>query len=72
MIICSHTRHLVTTTPLPIECLAPVKEACLTELNMAVRVSSVVIPIPTRPGTDSGGTNRESQAITTNTGGNNT
>merc|ERR1719500_1094181 len=40
---------------------------CLTELNMAVRVSKVVIPIPTRPGTDSGGTKRESQAMTTKT-----
>ena len=41
----------------------------LTALNMAVRVRRVVMPMPTRPGTDSGGTNRESQAITTNTGG---
>ena len=59
----------------------------LTELNMAVRVSKVVIPIPTwidnykrfveflnfilkkstRPGTDSAGTKRESQAMMTKT-----
>ena len=34
----------------------------LTELNIAVRVRSVVIPIPTLPGTDSAGMKRDSQA----------
>ena len=36
----------------------------LTALNMAVRVRRVVMPIPTLPGTDSGGTNRDSQPST--------
>ena len=35
-----------------------------TELNIAVRVRRVVIPIPTLPGTDSAGINRDSQART--------
>ena len=35
-----------------------------TELNIAVSVRRVVIPIPTLPGTDSAGMNRESQAST--------
>ena len=34
----------------------------LTELNIAVRVRRVVIPIPTLPGTDSAEINRDSQA----------
>ena len=38
-----------------------------TELNMAVRVRRVVIPMPTLPGTDSGGMKRESQPRTTKT-----
>ena len=36
----------------------------LTELNIAVRVSRVVMPIPTLPGTDSGGMKSDSQAST--------
>ena len=36
----------------------------LTELNMAVSVRRVVIPIPTLPGTDSAEINRDSQART--------
>ena len=36
----------------------------LTELNIAVRVRRVVIPIPTLPGTDSAGINRDSQPRT--------
>merc|ERR1719206_1545225 len=35
---------------------------CRTELNIAVRVRRVVIPIPTLPGTDSAEINRDSQA----------
>ena len=34
---------------------------------MAVRVRRVVMPMPTLPGTDSAGTNSDSQASTTNT-----
>ena len=36
----------------------------LTELNMAVRVRRVVMPMPTLPGTDSAGMKRDSQART--------
>ena len=36
----------------------------LTELNMAVSVSRVVMPIPTLPGTDSAGINKDNQANT--------
>ena len=39
---------------------------CLTALSMAVRVRSVVMPMATLPGTDSGSMNRENQASTTN------